>query len=81
MVSFQARFGSADDASSDPLAVLFDDAGHSQDEFREIIVGHSSLGRRLLIAFTERDKMMVRIISARKATRWEREDHEEATRP
>jgi uncharacterized DUF497 family protein len=59
------------------LAVLLDDAGHSQDEFREIIVGHSSLGRRLLVAFTERD----RIIIARKATRREREDDEEATRP
>jgi len=59
------------------LAVLLDDAGHSQDEFREIIVGHSSLGRRLSVAFTERD----RIIIARKATRREREDDEEATRP
>jgi len=77
VVSFQARFGSADDASSDPLAVLFDDAGHSQDEFREIIVGHSSLGRRLLVAFMERDW----IISARKATRRERADDEEATGP
>jgi len=59
------------------LAVLFDDAGHSQDEFREIIVGHSSLGRRLLVAFMERDW----IISARKATRRERADDEEATGP
>jgi uncharacterized DUF497 family protein len=63
------------------LAVIFDDDAHSQDELREIIVGHSSLGRLLLVAFTERDRMMVRIISARKATRREREDHEEATRP
>ena len=81
MVSFQARFGSADDASSDPLAVVFEDDGHSQDDFREIIVGHSSLGRLLLVAFTERDRITMRIISARKATRREREDHEEATRP
>jgi len=59
------------------LAVLLDDAGHSQDEFREIIVGRSSLGRRLLVAFMERDW----IISARKATRRERADDEEATGP
>jgi len=59
------------------LGVLFDDAGHSQDEFREIIVGRSSLGRRLLVAFMERDW----IISARKATRRERADDEEATGP
>jgi uncharacterized DUF497 family protein len=63
------------------MAVVFEDDGHSQDDFREIIVGHSSLGRLLLVAFTERDRIMVRIISARKATRREREDHEEATRP
>jgi uncharacterized DUF497 family protein len=74
-------FDEASTVFADPLAVIFDDDAHSQDELREIIVGHSSLGRLLLVAFTERDRMMVRIISARKATRREREDHEEATRP
>ena len=74
-------FDEASTVFADPLAVIFDDDAYSQDELREIIVGHSSLGRLLLVAFTERDRMMVRIISARKATRREREDHEEATRP
>ncbi|MFM7073955.1 MAG: BrnT family toxin [Planctomycetota bacterium] len=66
---------------ADPLAVIFDDDGHSQDELREIIVGQSVLGRLLLVSFTERDRLVVGIISARKATRRERKNHEEGTRP
>lgn len=61
---------------ADPLAAIFDDEEHSEDELREIIVGQSSKGRLLLVSFTERgDK--VRIISARRATKRERSDHEE----
>lgn len=43
---------------------------------REIIIGHSRQNRLLLIAFTERSGN-VRIISARLATRKEREDYEQ----
>lgn len=74
-------FDEASTVFADPLAVIFDDDEHSQDELREIIVGQSVLGRLLLVSFTERDKMLVRIISARKATRRERKNHEEGTRP
>lgn len=74
-------FEEASTVFGDPLAVIFDDEDHSQDEIREIIIGHSVLGRLLLVSFTERDKMVVRIISARKATRREREDYEEGTSP
>lgn len=59
-----------------PLAVIFDDEAHSVDEQREIIIGHSRQNRLLLIAFTERSGN-VRIISARLATRNEREDYEQ----
>ena len=65
----------------DPLAVIFEDEGHSDDEFREIIIGHSVLERLLLVSFTERGHDVVRIISARKATKKERKDHEEGIRP
>jgi uncharacterized DUF497 family protein len=58
------------------LAVIFDDEAHSVDEQREIIIGHSRQNRLLLIAFTERSGN-VRIISARLATRKEREDYEQ----
>lgn len=74
-------FEEANTVFGDPLAVIFDDQDHSQDEIREIIMGHSVLGRLLLVSFTERDKMVVRIISARKATRGERKDYEEGTSP
>jgi uncharacterized DUF497 family protein len=59
-----------------PLAVIFDDKAHSIDEQREIIIGHSRQNRLLLVAFTER-LGNVRIISARLATRQEREDYEQ----
>jgi uncharacterized protein len=58
------------------LAVIFDDEAHSVSEQREIIIGHSRQNRLLLIAFTERSGN-VRIISARLATRQEREDYEQ----
>ena len=59
-----------------PLAVIFDDVSHSESEDREIIIGHSSQNRLLLVCFTERASA-VRIISARTATRRERTDYEE----
>ena len=58
-----------------PLAFIFDDEDHSVEELREIIVGHSSQNRLLVVSFTERDDV-IRIISARKADREEREDYE-----
>lgn len=58
------------------LAVIFDDEAHSESEQREIIIGHSRKNRLLLIAFTERPSA-IRIISARLATRTEREDYEQ----
>lgn len=60
----------------DPLALIFDDEDHSDEELREIIIGHSERNRLLLVCFTERNDS-VRIISARKATRRERRDYEE----
>jgi len=63
----------------DPLARIHDDPLHSERERREIIVGHSTRGRLLLVYFTERPGV-IRLISARRATRLERQDYEEATR-
>ena len=74
-------FDEASTVFADPLAVIFDDDDHSREELREIIIGYSMLGQLLLVSFTERDKMTVRIISARKANRRERKDYEEGTRP
>ena len=63
----------------DPLARIFDDPEHSSDEPREIIVGYSDKQRLLLVSFTER-ATKIRIISARPATRDERQRHEQSTK-
>jgi hypothetical protein len=70
-------FSEARSVFSDPLARIFDDEGHSGEEHREIIIGHSPTKRLLLVCFTEREEGHVRIISARCATKREWRDYEE----
>ena len=60
----------------DPLAFIFDDEAHSEEEHREIIIGMSALRRMLLVCFLERIQDIVRIFSARPATRQEIKDYE-----
>ena len=72
-------FDEAVSVFNDPLATIFDDEDHSADEHREIIIGHSILNRLLVVCFTERAEDVVRIFSARPATRNERGDYEENT--
>ena len=62
----------------DPLARIFDDPEHSEDEPRELIVGHAVRRRLLVVCFVWRGDR-VRIFSARRATRQERRDYEEGT--
>jgi len=64
----------------DPLALIFDDMEHSEDEPRELIIGMSALRRMLLVCFVERNEDTVRIISVRSATRREIKDYEENIR-
>ena len=59
----------------DPLAATFGDPDHSIEEDRLITVGYSAQGRLLVVCHTERGGAM-RIISARRATAWERKRHE-----
>jgi uncharacterized DUF497 family protein len=61
---------------ADPLARIFDDPDHSENEQRELIVGHSAQQRLLVVSFTERQPR-TRIIGAREATTLERRDYEE----
>ena len=60
----------------DPLAVTYQDPDHSEAETRAITIGHSARHRVLFVCHTER-RDRIRIISARKATRRERKQHEE----
>jgi uncharacterized DUF497 family protein len=71
-------FEEAKTVFDNPLAVIFDDEIHSINEQREIIIGHSWRNRLLLVSFTERLNV-IRIISARIATRREREEYEQNT--
>ena len=70
-------FDEALTAFADPLARIFDDPDHAEDEEREILVGYSSVDRLLVVSFREKSGA-IRLISARLATRRERRKHEEA---
>lgn len=72
----KVTFEEAATVFADPLAAIFDDEVHSEEEQREIIVGHSVENRLLLVCFTERAGA-IRVISARRATKRERQDYEE----
>jgi uncharacterized DUF497 family protein len=62
-------------ASGNESARIFDDEKHSNDERREIIIGTRS-NTIWLVHFTMRGTI-VRLFSARRATKRERKDYEE----
>ena len=70
-------FDEASTVFSDPLAAIFDDEEHSNAENREIIIGHSVLGRLLIVSFVQMSRTAIRIISARTVTKTERREYEE----
>jgi uncharacterized protein len=61
----------------DPFSITIPDPVHSQTEARFIILGRSHLARLLVVIHTERGDN-IRVISARRASRRERNDYEEA---
>jgi uncharacterized DUF497 family protein len=65
-------FEEAKSAFSDERAKLIADPDHSEDEERFILLGYSSSMRLLLVCHCYRtDESIIRIISARKASRHE----------
>lgn len=60
----------------DPLSTSFPDEVHSTSERRFITIGMSTLGRLLVVVHADNDNA-IRIISARLATRGERDFYEE----
>nr|VFK64623.1 MAG: Ribonuclease toxin, BrnT, of type II toxin-antitoxin system [Candidatus Kentron sp. TUN] len=48
------------------------DPNHSSDEYRFLSIGRSNTDKLLVVAYTEREPNNVRLISAREATRQER---------
>ena len=62
----------------DEMAVIFDDPEHSEDEDRSIIIGFSSAARMLIVCHCLRGEGdIIRIISARKATKTEANQYTE----
>ena len=68
-------FDEAETVFLDPYAFITDDPDHSIDEQREIILGYSEQNRLRLVSYTARGNR-IRIISARKPDRSERELYE-----
>jgi uncharacterized DUF497 family protein len=73
----RVTFAEAETVFFNRLARIHDDAEHSEDETREHIVGHSAVGRLLIVCFVEFTDH-VRIINARRTTAHERQDYEES---
>ena len=65
-------FEEAESVFYDPDALVIDDPDHSDDEERFIILGFSASAKMLVVSHCYRDNdQIIRIISARKATRSE----------
>lgn len=70
------EFEEARTSFDDPLFIAFEDPDHSVEENRFILMGESLEGRLLVVCYTMRGDI-IRLISARKATRAERRYYEE----
>ncbi len=73
----EVSFEEASTIFEDPQFISFLDEAHSADEERQITIGLSNKGRLLMAAHTERKKL-IRLISARKATKNEEKFYNEA---
>jgi uncharacterized protein len=76
LIKHGVSFEEAATALSDPMSITGYDPDHSIHEERFITFGISQTGRLLTISHTE-EKDIIRIISARKAGKGERELYEE----
>ncbi len=71
----EVSFEEAKSCFYDPNQIAFYDSNHSDNEDREILIGHSTTGRLLIVICTIRDDK-ISMISARKATKQEANDYE-----
>ena len=69
-------FEEATTVFADEQAVLFDDPDHSEDEDRSILLGFSAMAKMLIVCHCLREEgNVIRIISARKATKTEEKQY------
>ena len=72
-------FGEAATVFGDPLGRIVSDPRHSSDEERFVMLGLSQDRRLLAVMYVDR-REVIRIISARLATGYERRNYEETTK-
>jgi uncharacterized DUF497 family protein len=72
----RVAFPEAMTAFADPRSLTIADPDHSADEQRWVLIGRSERDRLLVVAHTDRNDL-IRLISARRATRSERQIYEE----
>lgn len=71
-------FEEATTVFADEQAILFDDPDHSGDEERSILLGFSAMSNILIVCHCLRGEgNIIRIISARKATKTEEKQYNE----
>lgn len=71
-------FEEAQTVFEDPRGRLFEDPDHSEEEERFVLLGMSSAGRVLIVVHCYREsESLIRIISARKASKKEVRSYEE----
>lgn len=77
-------FGLASTVLHDPLAITIFDDEHSEHEDRWVSIGQAANGQTLVVVHTflqiDAQHIEVRLISARKADKHERQDYEAAPR-
>jgi uncharacterized DUF497 family protein len=71
-------FDEATEAFGDPLALNMPDPNHAAREERFLVLGLSQSGRLLVVSYAERG-VRTRLISARLASRSERQRYEETS--
>jgi uncharacterized protein len=72
----EVSFEEASTAFGDVLSLTIFDPVHSEQEDRFVLIGNSYKNRLLVVVHTEKGKI-IRLISARKATKEERKQYEE----
>jgi uncharacterized DUF497 family protein len=76
LIRHQVSFEEAATVFSDPLLIVVPDVNHSHEEERFFAIGLSEAKRLLVVVHSEREHV-IRLISARLATRRERTKYEE----
>jgi hypothetical protein len=81
IIKHKISFEDAKTIFNDPLLITFPDYEHSDTEDRFISIGISSKRRVLLVVHTEteedEDTIIIRVISSRRTTAYERRKYEE----